>query len=88
MVWGFFVCAEGSKVNYPGLKAEASSFIGCCLSSDVLLRPYAASTGSLPGLRGGLVRRQALMPKQLPRIVANVAPYILSLKGEVLRRKR
>ena len=37
-------------VNYPGLKAEASSFIGCCLSSDVLLRSYAASPVPEEGL--------------------------------------
>jgi hypothetical protein len=28
------------------------------------------------------------MPKHPTTIIANVAPYILSMKGEVLRRKR
>jgi hypothetical protein len=69
------------KVNYPGLKAGASSFTGGCLSSNVLSRSYAASTGCTPGPRGQLVRRQTPLPKQLRRIVANVAPYIPSLKG-------
>jgi hypothetical protein len=69
------------KVNCPRLKAGASSFTGGCLSNNVLSRSYAASTGCTPGPRGRPVRRQTPLPKQLRRIVANVAPYIPSLKG-------
>jgi hypothetical protein len=79
---------EIDAVNYPGLKAGASSFTGGCLSSNVLSRSYAASTGCTPGPRGRLVRRQTPLPKQLRRIVANVAPYIPSLKGRGLTAQR
>jgi hypothetical protein len=74
-------------VSLPFLKEGASSFIGCRLSSNVLSRSYTASTGRTGCSTRPPARRLTPLPKQLHWIATTFAPYILSLKGEVLRRR-
>ena len=70
-------------VNYSALKGQASSFIGQCFASNVLLKSYQASTGrTVRSARPPVFRPTPLtVAGQLTRILANVAPCILSLKG-------
>jgi hypothetical protein len=74
-------------VSLPALKGGASRFTGHCLSSNVLLRSYAASTGRTGRSTRPPVFRQTplLACEQRHWIVAKFAPFILSLKGEAFR---
>jgi hypothetical protein len=75
--YGFFL------VNYSGMNAEASRFTGRSRRDRQETIPLV-----LRSLRAQQPRSPRPMPKHPTTIIANVAPYILSLKAEVLRRKR
>jgi hypothetical protein len=80
-------CVSQRFVSLPALKGGASRFTGHCLSSNVLLRSYAASTGRTGRSTRPPVFRQTplLACEQRHWIVAKFAPFILSLKGEAFR---